>query len=96
MAKNRYYADSTQGVLESYEWLFREKLQELDKMARSMSTDLTNARVPNKQIPAIMRQFFAELWEQVAATEEQRLRRQRPDELEKGNHEATSEYRVSG
>lgn len=87
----RYYAKSTQEVLESYERLFRDKLQAMDSLARSMYTDLIQeARIPSKDVPGIMSQFFAEVWELVAETEDQREGRRRKDELEKGNKAAAS------
>lgn len=92
MAGNRYYANSTQEVLESFEWLFREKLEELDQMSRNMWRDLFYARVPSDQIQPIIQQFFAELWEQVAETEEQRLERGGRDGLESGDAPATCEH----
>ena len=70
MASNRYYASATQEIFESYEWSMREALTSLDRMARSMALDLQFANVPSKDIQPLMQRYFAELWEQVAATEE--------------------------
>lgn len=77
MAGNRYYAKNPQEVFESYEWLMREKLTELDRMARNMAYDLGSAWVPAAQIQPMMQQFFSDMWQQVAATEEQKYKKRR-------------------
>ncbi len=70
MAGNRYYADAPQEVFASYEWSFKEALTNMDRMARNMDYDLYIAGIPTKERPALIQQFFADLWTQVAATEE--------------------------
>ncbi|RJE88599.1 hypothetical protein D3P07_11430 [Paenibacillus sp. 1011MAR3C5] len=77
MAGNRYYYETTQEVLESYEWLFKEHLTAMDRMARSMRNELQALRMTDKDIKPILQQFFAEVWEQVARTEEQKIQRER-------------------
>lgn len=70
MAGNRYYATKPQEVFESYEWLMREKLTELDRMARRIDYDLEILSIRPADRQKMVQKFFTELWQQVAATEE--------------------------
>lgn len=73
---NRHYPETLHEVWESYEWLLKSKLQELDHMARQMfkSMQATNA-ANNDKIRRFMQEMFAALWEQVAAQEEVKAKR---------------------
>lgn len=91
MAGNKYYAKSTQEVLQSYDWLFREKLESMDALARSLYTDLSVALVPKDQIASIMQQYFAEIWEAVAEKEEKKSGKGVPRWIGKRQRRSSSE-----
>jgi len=74
---SRYQYKEAREVLESYEWLYREKLEELDVLTRKMWRDLQTARTPKAQIPVMIGEFFRELWVQVAEEQEQKAKYRR-------------------
>ncbi|RED54773.1 hypothetical protein [Cohnella lupini] len=76
---NRHIPKSGKEVFESYEWLFREKLESLDHLTREMWKELRWVGVPTKKIPEVIGEFFAYLWEDVAdkAEKEAKYRRVR-------------------
>jgi len=73
---NRYYPPSLEEVWESFEWLIKERLRDLDNMARRMFTDMQATHTAdNEKIRAYMQEQFALVWEQVAAEQEVKTKR---------------------
>jgi len=67
---NRYYPPSMEEVWDSYEWLLKSKLEEIDYMTRKMFQEMQFVRAKNDDIRAFLHQRFAELWERVADEQE--------------------------
>lgn len=74
---NRYIPKSAQETLESYEWLYREKLESLDHLTRQMWRDLQQAGVPASKVRSVIQKFFAQLWNQVAQEQEEQAKYRR-------------------
>ena len=67
---NRYSHKNKQEALESFEWLFREKLEQLDHLTRCLWADLADVGVREKDIPKVISEWFSELWREVAEEQE--------------------------
>lgn len=77
---NRHYPPSIEEVWDSFEWMLKTKLEEIDHMARQMFREMTLLRTTDEAtIRAYMQESFAELWECVAMQQEanQKYRRVR-------------------
>lgn len=73
---NRYYPPTIEDVGRSYEWMIKDKLRELDSIARSMHRDLTMlGRLTDFEIREYMQMQFDSLCEMVAEQEERKERR---------------------
>lgn len=72
---NRHYPKSAAEVLESYEFLLKDKLRDIDHMTRQMFRDLQLTGQSNQQIREMLTQSFWDIWEQVAAEEEVKTKR---------------------
>lgn len=68
---NRHYPQSIKEVWESYEYLLKQRLEQMDHLAREMYKEMAMLRSAK---PALIREFmeleFAKLWEQVAEEQE--------------------------
>lgn len=56
--------------LEGYEWQFKRHLEQIDRLARQLHVSLAYAGLLQHEIQPVMTEWFAQMWEQVAATEE--------------------------
>lgn len=56
---------------ESFRWLLKEKLEELDYMTRRMQTEMSAIRIPTEVSKNYISKEFALLWEEVAEQESQ-------------------------
>jgi hypothetical protein len=63
---NRYIPKSARETLESYEWLYRDKLESLDHLTRQLWRDLVHAGVRSSEVRDVISDYFAGIWEQVA------------------------------
>jgi len=73
---NRHYPETLHEVWESYEWLLKSKLEELDHMARQMFKAMQVTHTANNdKIRSFMQEMFAATWEQVAAQQEAKAKR---------------------
>lgn len=69
---NRYRTSNMAEVWESFEHLYRHKLEELDHMTRQMMNEMTYSGCDREAIARFVRQSFADLWESVATEQDQR------------------------
>lgn len=67
---NRHYPPDLEEVWNSYEWLMKTKLEELDHMARQMFKEMKLVKASDKLIRSYIERQFAELWEYVAYQQE--------------------------
>lgn len=67
---NRHYPSSIEEVWDSFEWMLKSKLEEIDHMARQMYQEMQYTRTNNDTIRDYMQERFAELWEYVAVYQE--------------------------
>lgn len=54
---------------ESFRWLLKEKLEELDYMTRRMQTEMSAIRIPSELSKEYITKEFGVLWEEVAEQE---------------------------
>lgn len=54
---------------ESFRWLFKEKLTEMDFMTRRMMAEMSSLRIPREMVTEFVQQEFARLWQEVLAEE---------------------------
>ncbi|BBI32017.1 hypothetical protein [Cohnella abietis] len=64
--KNKYRCNDMQEVWNSFEWLYREKLQSLDNMTRQMIGEMQKTGLNLTQIRRFVPKAFADLYNQVA------------------------------
>ncbi|BBI32458.1 hypothetical protein [Cohnella abietis] len=79
---NRHVHNSAQEVWESYEWLIRQRLEDLDNLSREMFKDMRLARINTNVAYHVISQSFADLWAEVAeenriSGEQHQVRRER-------------------
>lgn len=74
---SRHYPPGIEEVWDSYEWLLKSKLEEIDYMARLMFQEMQFTRTDNNTIRDYMQERFAELWEYVASHEEENYKHRR-------------------
>lgn len=68
--RNRHIPSSIVEVWDSYEWLVRRKLEELDHLTRQMYKDMQMTRSKQEDIREFIPMAFAELWDNVAEEQE--------------------------
>ncbi|MGN7359969.1 MULTISPECIES: hypothetical protein [unclassified Paenibacillus] len=56
----------------SFCWLYKEKLQELDHMTRRMLAEMSALQIPHEMAREYLEQEFARLWNEVAEEEDKR------------------------
>lgn len=71
MNGNRYRHSNMQDVWDSFEWLYRQKLEELDHMTRQMIREMSYPGCDVVRIHEFVREQFADLWENVARQQEE-------------------------
>lgn len=64
--KNIHVHAEMQEVWDSFEWLFREKLESMDSMTRTMIREMQMTGANLTQIRRFIPQRFSGLWESVA------------------------------
>lgn len=72
-SRNRYRPSNMVEVWSSFEWLFREKLEQLDAMTRQMMDEMLYKGCDQEAVQRYVQHQFAALWAQVAAEEEERM-----------------------
>lgn len=58
------------GIWESYEWLYKEKLIQLDNMTRNMIREMSLFSVPPDMREEFVRQQFKRIWLEIAKEQE--------------------------
>lgn len=69
--RNQHPRSNTVEVWDSFEWLFRQKLEQLDFMTRQMMYEMSYKGCDHEAIARFVQERFARLWEQVAAEQEE-------------------------
>lgn len=69
---NKHRHTDMQDSWESYEYLFREKLESLDNLTRSMIKDMQAAGTNMTQIRRFVPGKFQQLWDEVAERQEEK------------------------
>jgi hypothetical protein len=82
--KNKYRRKDMQEVWDSFEWLYREKLQSLDSMTRQMIGEMQMTGLNLTQIRRFVPKAFADLYNQVAKENRDKNKEAQPN----GNNEA--------
>ena len=75
---NRYYPPTIEEVWDSYEWLMKSKLEEIDHMTRQMFKEIQALKkLKEPEIRKFLSERFAALWNQVAEEQEALQRKER-------------------
>ncbi|KHF33438.1 hypothetical protein CM49_04386 [Paenibacillus sp. P1XP2] len=56
----------------SFRWLYKEKLRELDYMTRRMMSEMSALYIPHDLARGYLEQEFARIWNEVAEEEDQK------------------------
>lgn len=80
MSYNAEYADKkalkeAAEIWESFEWLYRDKLQQLDHLTRYMLREMSLCNVPLRISRPFVREKFRQLWLDVAREQEEEVGR---------------------
>lgn len=71
--RNHKRPSNMEEVWESFEWLYRDKLEQLDHMTRQMIYEMSYKGCDVERIHQFIRERFAELWEAVAREKEEQM-----------------------